>query len=76
MRGPKRPAVILRGAGDTIIGDSWSIAQMLYRHRAQVARICVPIACDMRSRIFLYDLDAAEDALRDTPRRNRDLTPA
>lgn len=54
---------------DVVLGTLYTTAAITGRHRDQVARYCQPVACDVGSRLALYDVLAAHDTLKAIPRR-------
>lgn len=53
-----------------LVGTRREAAHLLHRHPDQIRRRCTPIGVDTTGRA-LYDLDDAEDAFADVPRRAR-----
>jgi hypothetical protein len=47
------------------------ISRLSARHANVILRYCEPVACDLETRAFLYDLDAALPVLQQVPRRDR-----
>lgn len=47
-----------RLAGDVILAGRQAVARFANRPVIAVRRYCVPIACDVGTRAFLYDLDS------------------
>ena len=46
-------------------------AKLIERHPVQLRVKVNPVACDVRSKLPLYDVDEASEAFRNTPRRQR-----
>jgi hypothetical protein len=57
-----------RVVGSTHLGSRAAVARFAGRHANTVARYCVPVACDIGTRAYLYDLDQCVDQLRATGR--------
>jgi hypothetical protein len=64
------------GSGDQVLAPRWAIATVTGCYPATVSRRCIPVACDVRSRALLYDVDMAHEVLGSllpgTPRGKRD----
>lgn len=60
-----------RLAGPLMLGTRQVAAVLTARHPDLVRRRCRPVACDVRTRIPLYDLDQVAAVFRRTPRRER-----
>lgn len=56
---------------NVMLGTDRAVAVFAGRHRRQVARYCEPVACDVASRLELYDVYAELDKLQAIPRRYR-----
>jgi hypothetical protein len=55
--------------GSTMLATRVAIGAMLHRHPDQVSRHAEPVACDVSTRLDLYDADAVEAAIRSRRRR-------
>lgn len=77
MSNPGQPRLIglkhhkPRMIGDLILATELAVAAVTNRHRRTVVRYCEPIACDVMSRLPLYDVDEAASTLKAVARRYR-----
>lgn len=53
--------------GGTQLGSRAAVARFANRHVNTVARYCAPIACDVGTRAYLYDLDLCVEQLTARP---------
>lgn len=60
-----------RGSGDHVLAPRWAIAVVLQRNPELVSRHCTPVACDVQTRAYLYDVDEAEAVLAARLRRSK-----
>lgn len=60
-----RPRLI----GELLLGTRHAASVLVHRHVDQVRRRCQPVACDVRTKAALYDLDDVAAQFADVPRR-------
>ena len=51
-----------------LIGSRQAVGALLERHPDQIKRWCTPIACDIRTKAPMYDVDEAAKVLRERRR--------
>jgi hypothetical protein len=61
--GERVPVAAQRAAGDLIIGPRLLLAAYAHRSERTVRTHCLPVACDVGTRAFLYDLEACCELL-------------
>lgn len=66
MRNPQNSP---RLAGRRMLASRTTTAVLVNRHTNVVARYCQPVACDVRTKTELYDVDEANRILSALPRR-------
>lgn len=62
-------ATRIRLEGGLLLGNRDTAAMYSARHVNLVRRHCEPVACDVRTKALLFDLDAVCDTLRVRQRR-------
>lgn len=69
LRGRPRKHPIVRHGSDVSLGTRQAAAALTNWHPDMVRRRCEPVACDVLSRVPLYDLEAVTAVARSTSRR-------
>lgn len=69
MSFPVRPHPLPRIENGLMLGTRQALGALTNRHVKQVSEVCQPVACDLRTRLPLYDLVACDTVLASIPRR-------